>query len=268
MDWHNNQISEKISCEYKTFEKFRSQTLGTSKNASILVVHINIVTLNKNFDSFKLFLNQFPKTVDVICLSETRLTDRNVRFCDIAGYHFFYCNSKTRAGGSAIYVTDNLKCQQLCQIKIKTSGCEDVWVKINHGKNESLVVGSVYRHPHNDNKSFEDAFVNVIKSFKANQNYVVLGDYNINYDKAMLSQATADYINHIASLGCIQLIDKPTRISQTANTEIDHIYVNSSLLNYVLPFIFYEDITDHLPNVWKSGVYQTKQQPDDLILTK
>ena len=44
------------------------------------------------------------------------------------------------------------------------------------------------------------------------------GDYNINYDKAMLSQATADYINHIASLGCIQLIDKLTRISQTSNT--------------------------------------------------
>ena len=88
--------------------------------------------------------------------------------------------------------------------------------------------------------------VNVIKSFKANQNYVVLGDYNINYDKAMLSQATADYINHIASLGCIQLTDKPTRISQTSNTVIDHIYVNSSLLNYVLSFIFFEDISDHL----------------------
>ena len=97
----------------------------------------------------------------------------------------FYCNSKTRAGGSATYVTNNLKCQQLSQIKIKTSGCEDVWVKINHGENESLVVGLVYRHPPNDNKSFEDAFANLIKSFKANQNYVVLGDYNINYDKAM-----------------------------------------------------------------------------------
>ena len=58
-------------------------------------------------------------------------------------------------------------------------------------------------HPHNDNKSFEDAFVNVIKLFKVNQNYVVLGDYNINCDKVMLSQATADYINHIASFDCI-----------------------------------------------------------------
>ena len=246
MDWHNNQISDKISCEFKTLEKFRSETLGNSKNDSILVVHINIVSLHKNFDSFKLFLNQFPKTVDVICLSETRLTDRNVSFCDIAGYYLFYCNAKTRTGGSAIYVTDNMKCQQLSEIKIKTSGCEDVWVEINPGK-KSLVVGSVYRHPHNDNESFEDAFVNEIKSFKANQNYVVLGDYNINYDKVMLSRATADYINHIASLGCIQLIDMPTRFSQTSNTVIDHIYVNSSILNHVIPFIIYEDISDHLP---------------------
>ena len=75
----------------------------------------------------------------------------------------------------------------------------------------------------------------------------MLGDYNINYDNAMLSQVTADYINLIASLCCIQLIDKPTRISQTSNTVIDHIYVNSSLLIRVFLFIFYEDISDHLP---------------------
>ena len=169
MDWHNNQISDKISCRYKTLQKFRSETLGNSKNASILVVHINIASLHKNFDSFKLFLNLFPKTVDVICLNETRLTDRNVSFCDIADYHLLYCNSKTRAGGSAIYVTDNIKCQQLSPIKIKTNGCEDLWVEINLENKESLALVSVYRHPHNDNKSFEDVFVNVIKSFKANQ---------------------------------------------------------------------------------------------------
>ena len=129
MDWHNNQISDKISCWYKTLQKFLSETLSNSKNASILVVHINIASLHKNFDSFKLFLILFPKTV--ICLSETRLTDRNVSFCDIAGYHLLHCNSKTRAGGSAIYVTDNIKCQQLSPIKIKTDGCEDLWVEIN-----------------------------------------------------------------------------------------------------------------------------------------
>ena len=77
-----------------------------------------------------------------------RLTDRNVSFCDIAGYHLFYCNLKTRANGYAIYVTDNIKCQKLSQIKIKSSGCQDVWVKTNLGKNKSFVMGSVYRHPH------------------------------------------------------------------------------------------------------------------------
>ena len=87
---------------------------------STLLVHSKTLTL-LNF-----FFNQFPKTVDVISLSETRHTDRNVSFCDIAGYHLFYCNSKTRAGGSAMYVTENIKCQLLSQIKIKTSGCADV----------------------------------------------------------------------------------------------------------------------------------------------
>ena len=63
-------------------------------------------------------------------------------------------------------------------------------LKLN--KSESLTVGSVYRHPTidkkrfedyrhptTDMKRFEDAFVHVIKRFKANQNYIILGNFNM-----------------------------------------------------------------------------------------
>ena len=158
----------------------------------------------------------------------------------------FFCNSNT-AGGSVIFVADRLKSQELAQTKIRTEGCENVWAEIKLKKNESLIVGSVYRHPNNNIKYFEDAFVNIIKSFNRREKFIVLGDFNINYGSIASSPNIADYVNHINSLGCLQLVDKPTRITQTSTTIIDHFDIDSISLSDVTPTIFCKDISDHLP---------------------
>ena len=241
-------VSDNGSCDYKTLDKYSEDMLSPNSTKNhITIIHINIVSLQKNFDAFTNFLNRFPRTVSVICLSETRLNDRKINYSSLPGYRLFYNNSVTKAGGSAIYVSDCLNCHQLSQSKIKCDGCEDVWVNVKLNNSETLVVGSVYRHPNNVIKNFEDAFISVIKSFKSNQNYIVLGDFNINYDEVTTQQSISDYANHINNVGCEQLIDKPTRICQTTGSIIDHIYVNSILKDHVQPIIFYEDISDHLP---------------------
>ena len=132
-------------------------------------------------------------------------------------------------------------------IKINTDGCEDVWVELTLYQNKSLIVSSVYRHPNYNIKPFEDAFVNVIKKFSVNQNYIAMGDFDINYDNSTMSQNIIDYANHISSIGCAQLVYKPTRIDKTSSTIIDHIYANGTFDNQVSPFILCADISDHLP---------------------
>ena len=110
----------------------------------------------------------------MLCISETRLTDSKVKFCELSGYNLYYRNSNTNAGGSAIYVTDNIKCQPLSQTKMKVNGCEDVWIELTLENNDTLIVDSVYRHlisTINDLRTFEDALVSIIKSFKTNQKY-------------------------------------------------------------------------------------------------
>ena len=94
----------------------------------------------------------------VSCLSETRLNDRNLKHGTTPGYNMYHCDSATRVGGAAIFVSEELQCQQLLAIKIKADGCEDVWVKLKINNRKSLVVGSVYRHPSTNIKGFEDAF--------------------------------------------------------------------------------------------------------------
>ena len=152
--------------------------------------------------TYYFFLNQISKPVDIICLSETRLYDRNLGNCNITGYTIYHCNSETKAGGSAIFVSECLKCQELSQTKIKSKGCKDVWVEIVFNKNNSIFVGSVYRHPTCDVIHFKNAFASILKNFKAGQNYVVLGDINMNYNKIQDSPTIANYANHINSGLC------------------------------------------------------------------
>ena len=73
------------------------------------------------------------------------------------------------------------------------------------------------------------------------------GDFNIDYDNINSSQIISNYANHINRIGCSQLVDKPSRISQISGvgTIIDHIFINSTLINYVLPKIIQDGISDH-----------------------
>ena len=118
-------------------------------------------------------------------------------------------------------------------------------------------MGAVYRHPSPKIKLFEDAFVNVIKSI--NLNYIALSDFNINYDKGVSSQNTFNYFNHMCSIGCLRLINKPTRISKSFNTIIDHIHIKTCLLNYASPVILYKDVSNILPACIQLKLKKTKK---------
>jgi len=164
LDYKNETFAH--SCEYKSLENFSTDVLANSVHDLICIIHINIVSLHKIFEVLTNFLTRFLKAVDVICLSETRLNNRNLSHCKLPGYNLFYENS----GGSAIYVSDNLKFIQLTEIKFKCHRCEDVWIKLKLINNETLIVGSVYRHPSNFFKQFENEFINIIKHLKLIKN--------------------------------------------------------------------------------------------------
>ena len=186
----NSQIGniyDNCTSKYKTLERFSEEMISNLANDQIFVVHISIASLNKNFDALTHFLHWFPKPVEVICLSETRLNDRNLKYNNLLGYKFLCSNSSTKAGGSAIYESDKLNCIELALTKLKWDGCESVWIELKLNNNEALIVDSVCRHPKNVIRKFGEAFISIIKSFKINQNFIVLGDFNINYDKLPLS---------------------------------------------------------------------------------
>ena len=91
-----------------------------------------------------------------------------------------------------------------------------------------------------------------------------MGDFNTHCDKINTSKTIKDSANHINSVCCVQLINKPTRICATCSSTIDHIYINATCASNVSSVILQEDTSDHLPLCVKYRCFptiKTSQRP-------
>ena len=79
-----------------------------------------------------------------------------------------------------------------------------------------------------------------------NQKLYITGDLNLNTGTNSNSQYKSSFFNTINSNGVYSLINKPTRLSRSSSSTIDHILTND-ISNVILPCIILHDLTDHFP---------------------
>ena len=73
VNFFNNNI-ENLDTPYISHEKIKDLNVNTAAN-TLSVLHLNIRSMKKNFESFKLFLSNFNFDFSIICFSETWLDD-------------------------------------------------------------------------------------------------------------------------------------------------------------------------------------------------
>ena len=76
-------------------------------NNSLTILHLNIRSLNKNFDELHKFLVSIRIRSAVICLTETRIKNDPLVNITISQYKFCHVDSQISAGREALYVSDN-----------------------------------------------------------------------------------------------------------------------------------------------------------------
>ena len=211
------------------------------------IVHINIRSLYKNFPRIEnmLFeLNQYP---DVIALTETKIKESGTQVNRVLnGYTFVHNDTKTSAGGVGIYIKSHI-CFKLRQdLEIKCREYEAIWIEIvQNGKTN--VIGVIYRHPNYNFQEFQNNFLNTLHNLnKTRCKFYICGDFNINQLTYYTLSNVKCFTDSIMSLGCENVIKKPTRITTHSATLIDHIYTNNSQ-NHITAGILIDDISDHLP---------------------
>ena len=99
--------------------------------------------------------------------------------------------------------------------------------------NKSLTFLNIYRSPSNNNISFDNKFEDIIEKLKTKTCYI-LGDMNYNLINIDKHAETKLYYDLLTAASFKPLITKPTRITETNATLIDHIWTNdlrNTLLN-------------------------------------
>ena len=165
---------------------------------------------------------------------------------NIPNYKLIIKKSKQRSGGSGIFIKYGYDYEVINNLGMEMLDCEDVWILLKSPNNKDLIVGSIYRHPHNDLNNFEVKFLKTLDYLNLKDfNYVIGGDFNI--DLLRNDSFTSNYKNNFISHGCTQIIEDATRFSHKNTPAIlDHLYTNLNENKFKVQII-QSDISDHLP---------------------
>ena len=230
--------------KYKYFDLH----LKIDKNYSLILLHVNIRSLHKNFELLHEFFVTLNFRSDIICLTETRLKSKPLINIELPHYKFLHVDTTTAAGGVAIYISNEFQCKP-CLVQYKLTSSECLWLEVSENIRKSIfIVGVVYRHPVQTNfNKFLESFSNCLLSLSNSKKvFYILGDFNINIMQENQSKCANDYINLIIRNSAAPIITIPTRVTATLSTLLDHIITNN-MDQVISPTVIETDITDHYP---------------------
>lgn len=122
---------------------------------------------------------------------------------------------------------------------------ETVTVELEMERRSNIIVTCIYRKPGRLTEKCIDVVEDLLSRAKGNKTFCLCGDYNIDFLKETNHMAS-DFLELLLGNGLYPLISKPSRITDTSATFIDHIFMNS-LGNNIKSGLIINDISDHLP---------------------
>ena len=103
--------------------------------------------------------------------------------------------------------------------------CEDLWLEVELQRQRSKhIFAVVYRHPCNNKNAFFESMDKKLHTLnRKNTKVLLMGDINI--DLSTNITLTSDYMHLLHSNAFCNLITKPTRVTSTTQTIIDHLTI-------------------------------------------
>ena len=198
------------------------------------VFHLNIRSLQKNFENFKLFLNSCNTRFDVLCLSETWCDAQvlNNSLYHLPNYTILEQprSSGKRGGGVMMYISNIYAYTIRKKISISNIHAKTLFFELYFANCKNIIIGVVYRPPNGQYGIFKNHLKSIIK--KVNQEKKILcvaGDFNINALTYDTYPKTKSFFDMLFKHNIISVINRPTRVTRTSATAIDNIFTNKFL---------------------------------------
>ena len=213
--------------------------MNVKKNDNISFLHLNIRSLPKHFDNFQELLCSLEIRFEVIAITETRLVaDSPIPHnLDINGYTLISNSTEASAGGTAIYVCNSLSYRYREDLSTKmyhSKQLESTFIEILRQGKKSMVVGCIYKHPGMSINDFTKLYFSPISDNinKERKKGVLLGDFNINLLDFNEKREIGKFVDIAASHNFFPTISIPTRLTDTASTLIDNIFISPDEVSY------------------------------------
>ena len=178
-----------------------------------------------------------------------------------------------KGGGLAIYI--NKRVCQANDMEIfdpdkknteKFDSGEYQFVKIHNCKGfmHTKIISNVYRSPSKRPDSFLrnlDSTMQKLSGRHGKKHVILVGDLNINLINHATDRSSQDLVDSMASSGFLQLIARPTRLTDHSATLIDHIYTNhlenTKNCNVITTFGRFWRLA-HIPSLWLQRIKEIR----------
>ena len=224
-----------------------SMNKSAEKHFNILHLNIRSILSDSKFEEFQLFLNSVDIRWQVICLSETWLTDEMIPLRQLDGYTGYFNNRNGRTGGGVAVYLDNQNIQHSSQIALHDTSFETIFIKCQLSSSMEIIVGQTYKPPSMESAQFTEEFFKCLEKLdQMNKTTVLCGDFNIDLFTLLDDNHCQDFFNGLTSFGYLPTISKTTRLSDSKQSLIDNIFCNN--IEFITKSgIIYDDTTDHYP---------------------
>ena len=188
------------------------------------VAHVNARSLVKSIEELREII--YKTNFDAIAISETWLTKKSPhhRF-DLDNYTVFRNDRKTNRGGGVLWYIRNHYKAKVIKTFSTAEVPEMIWVEVSTA-GKKLALGCLYRPPKLPYGLFANLYDSLMSIYVKYEHTILLGDFNSNF-LDLNSYSTKMLIDSFMDpFSLTQLIDKPTRITDTSKTLIDLIFVN------------------------------------------
>ena len=208
---------------------------------SITINYLNVYHLFNKIESVIVELTKPSSFIHILGLSETRLHERmGDNSISVPDYTLIRRDKQQlNHTGLAVYIHNSISPYTKRRLDLENNKIECIWLDIKTNTATSVLVCIIYRNPI-ETSQWLDNFETMIDSIPDKDYEIIIeGDFNIDLNK---SQPV--WNNMTTSLGLYQLIKDFTRVTETSEKIIDHIYTTNKDKTYDAKVIK-SGISDH-----------------------
>lgn len=246
------RVSEAITCSPETcMQHYLTYSSPGSTGETLNILHVNIRSLNKNFDELNIYLQRLQVQCDIIILSECWLSKISNALPILTGYNVHRSTFNNQNDGVVIYIQNDIQCE-ITEPNFQDANC----LVIKYQKKFAIL--AMYRSPSYKNTSpFLSSLDELLSSLSEFPSIALLGDININIAPFNGDYNSDRYLNIISSHGLL-----PTHLFPTRGENcIDHVMLKTSKKS--LTIVLESAFTDHMPTLFsiKLRCYNIKPKP-------